>query len=76
MQAARKNQTGAAKLEAQKVREKLIKNLLKHEAVRQILANESSSAALGLNSFALPGPSIEEDLYKLPAIAADYEEDS
>ncbi|KAK6623268.1 hypothetical protein RUM43_009120 [Polyplax serrata] len=72
--AARRNHSNAAKTEVLKVREKLIKNLLKHEAVRQVLSNETASAALGLNSFALPGPSVEEDLYKLPPIATDCTE--
>lgn len=67
----RRQQSNAAKTEAMKVRGKLLKNLLKHEAVRQVLANEEATAALGLSSFTLPGPAIEEDLYKLPPIAAE-----
>lgn len=70
-QAARRQQSSAAKSEALKTRGKLLKNLLKHEAVRQVLSSEAATAALGLSSFTLPGPAEEEELYKLPPMATD-----
>jgi len=58
-----------ARSEVNRVRGKLLKNLLKHEALRHVLADKAATAALGLTSWSLPGPGEEEDLFKLPPTA-------
>lgn len=64
-----------ARSEATRIRTKLLKNMLKHEALRRVLADDSL-AAPDLNAFTLPGPWEEEDLYKLPEKYSSQASDS
>ncbi|KAL0273532.1 UNVERIFIED_CONTAM: hypothetical protein PYX00_006165 [Menopon gallinae] len=74
--ATRRKIRSTAKNEAMKVRGKLFKNLLKHEAVRQMLSHVQGSELLGLSSLALPGSSVEEELYRLPPLTEKQDEKS
>lgn len=55
--------------EAERVREKLINNLIKHKAINTILENRSDSIAIAVRAH-----TVEDDMFALPAAAPAVKE--